>query len=43
MKEIRKHFGIPEENEAVIALIVGYPKYKYAKTVVRPKNKVKWL
>ena len=29
VKELKVLFQIPEENEAVISLILGYPKYKY--------------
>lgn len=28
VKELKELFQIPEENEAVISLILGYPKYK---------------
>ena len=41
--EVRQIFKIPEKNEAIISLIIGYPKYKYKKAIKRNKNKVTWL
>ena len=43
LPEVREIFKIPKENEAIISLIIGYPKYKYKKSIKRNKNKVKWL
>lgn len=42
-KGIKEVFAIPEENEVISALILGYPKYKMKKTVNRPKNNITWL
>ena len=41
--EIRRLFNIPEEHEAVISLMFGYPKYKYKKTVKREPKRVHWI
>lgn len=39
-KPIRKMFNIPPENEVVQALILGYPKIKFHKAIVRPRKNV---
>jgi len=36
---VRKAFMIPEEHEAVISIIIGYPKYKYKRAVKRNFHK----
>ncbi|MCD6365976.1 MAG: nitroreductase family protein [Bacteroidales bacterium] len=41
MKEVREKFGIPENHEAVISVIIGYPKYKYKRGIKREKYQVK--
>lgn len=38
VKEVREIFKIPNGNEAVMSLIIGYPKIKY-KRGIRRKNK----
>ena len=43
VKEIKDLFQIPEENEAVMSLILGYPKYKYKRTIKREKRKINWI
>jgi len=43
VKEVREIYGIPQDHEAVISLMFGYPKYKYKKTVKREPKKVKWV
>jgi len=35
VSELQKLFKIPENHEAIISLIVGYPKYKYRKSIKR--------
>ena len=42
VNEIKKIFKIPEEHEAIISIILGYPKYKYKKVIKRDKKKVNW-
>jgi len=42
-KQIKQMFNIPEQNEAVISIMFGYPKYKYQKTVKREQKKTNWI
>ena len=34
-KTLRKHFGIPKDNQVSTSLILGYPKYRYKKSIHR--------
>jgi nitroreductase len=34
-KSLRERYGIPQENRVMSALIVGYPKYRYRKSIRR--------
>jgi ferredoxin len=34
-KVLRKRYGIPKENKVLTSLILGYPKYKYRKSIHR--------
>jgi nitroreductase/NAD-dependent dihydropyrimidine dehydrogenase PreA subunit len=34
-KVLRKRYGIPKENRVLTSLILGYPKYKYKKSIRR--------
>lgn len=43
VKEIREIFQIPKENEAIISVIIGYPKYKYKRTIKRKIQKINWI
>lgn len=43
MSELKQIFEIPENHEAVISLILGYPKYKYKRTVKRTKTNVNFI
>jgi hypothetical protein len=43
VKEVREIFQIPEKNEAIISVILGYPKYKYKRTIRRKSHQIKWL
>jgi len=40
---IRKVFNIPDNHEAVISIMFGYPKYKYNKIVKRESKKINWI
>lgn len=42
-KELKELFQIPEKNEATISVIIGYPKYKYQKTIKRKNHNVNWI
>lgn len=42
VKEIREVFHIPDENEAIMSLILGYPKVKYQRAIVRVRP-AEWL
>ena len=42
-KDLRRMFKIPEGNEVVEALIVGYPKYSFKRAIVRPRTNVTWI
>ena len=39
-KKLKQIFQIPDDNEAVMSVIVGYPKYHYKRTIKRNKHKV---
>ena len=39
-KQLKQIFQIPANNEAVMAVIIGYPKYQYRRTIKRHKYKV---
>ena len=43
VKEVREIFRIPEENEAVMSVIIGYPKYKYKRTIIRKRQVINWI
>jgi hypothetical protein len=43
VKELRDIFRIPEENEAVMSVIMGYPKFKYKRTIKRKVQKIEWI
>lgn len=39
-KKLKQIFQIPAENEAVMAVIIGHPKYRYRRTIKRNQYKV---
>jgi nitroreductase len=43
VKEVRNIFQIPKENEAVMSLVLGFPKYKYKRAIKRAKQRVQWI
>ncbi len=43
VKQIKRMFNIPQNHEAVISILFGYPKYKYKKAVKRGKKKINWI
>jgi hypothetical protein len=36
-------FKIPEENEVVASMILGYPKFKYKRAIQRQLKSITWL
>ena len=42
-RKIKQMFNIPDQHEAIISIMFGYPKYKYQKTVKREAKKTNWL
>ncbi|HRW83887.1 MAG TPA: nitroreductase family protein [Bacteroidales bacterium] len=40
---LKKLFHIPDQNEVVAAMILGYPKFKYKKAINRQLNGVTWI
>ena len=43
VREVRNLFRIPEENEAIMSVIIGYPKYKYQRTIKRNSQSINWI
>jgi nitroreductase/NAD-dependent dihydropyrimidine dehydrogenase PreA subunit len=39
-KKLKQIFQIPDKNEAIMSVIVGYPKYHYRRTIKRHKHKI---
>jgi hypothetical protein len=42
-KPLRKMFRIPDGNEVVEAMIIGYPKYHFRRAIIRPRTKVTFI
>ncbi len=42
-KDLRKLFKIPESNQVLTSIIIGYPKYKYQRGIKRNLKSVNWL
>jgi nitroreductase/NAD-dependent dihydropyrimidine dehydrogenase PreA subunit len=42
-KKVSQLFEIPEDNEAITSLIIGFPRYNYQRVIYRQKHKVNWL
>ncbi len=43
VKEVRTIFRIPDDHEATIAVIIGYPKYKYKRAITRKVQPITWI
>jgi nitroreductase/NAD-dependent dihydropyrimidine dehydrogenase PreA subunit len=41
--ELKKLFKIPENHETVTSVIVGYPKIKYLRGIIRKKKVANWI
>jgi len=42
-KVLKNMFGIPDEQEVITSMIVGYPKYKYQRGIKRNLKGVRWI
>jgi len=42
-KKLRKLFSIPDGNEVVASMILGYPRYKYQRCIKRQLKSVNWI
>jgi ferredoxin len=42
-KILRKSFQIPEENEVLYSMVVGYPKHHFQRGIKRELKKVTWI
>jgi nitroreductase len=42
-RELRTLFNIPESNQVISSIIIGYPKYKYQRGIKRNLKSIKWL
>lgn len=42
-RELRKMFSIPDSNEVVASMILGYPKYRYQRAIRRELKSVRWM
>ena len=42
-KELKGLFQIPKTHEVSMSLILGYPKYRYKRSIKRPAQKVHWI
>jgi len=40
---LKKEFNIPENHEAIISIILGYPQYRYCKAIKRKSKTMHWL
>ena len=40
---LRRIFHIPDDHDSVIALIIGYPKYKYHRGIRRELRNINWI
>ena len=41
--ELKTIFEIPKNHETVISLMIGHPKYKYQRTIIRKKTNVNYI
>jgi hypothetical protein len=42
-KPLRRLFRIPDGNEVIESMIVGYPKFPFKRAIVRPRTKVTFI
>jgi len=41
--ELRTLFQLPDDNEVVCSMILGFPQHKFHKTIFRKREKVTWI
>ena len=41
--EVREIFQVPDEHEACISLMLGYPRYTYKRAIKREYQKIHWI
>ncbi len=41
--ELRKMYNIPDEQDVITSMIIGYPKYKYRRGIKRKLKEVRWV
>lgn len=39
-RKLKQIFQIPDNNEAIMSVVIGYPKYQYKRTIKRNKHKI---
>jgi nitroreductase len=42
-KELRKMFRVPESNQVLASMVLGYPKYKYSRGIRRSPAGLTWI
>lgn len=42
-KELREIFGVPDEHEVIVSVILGFPKYDYRRGIIRRLKSVRWI
>jgi nitroreductase/NAD-dependent dihydropyrimidine dehydrogenase PreA subunit len=42
-EEVRRIFRIPDDHEAVISVVIGYPKYRFRFGIRRQEHQVHWV
>ncbi len=43
VKDLKKLFQIPKTHEVTMALVLGYPKFPYRRSLCRPLQNVNWV
>ena len=41
--ELRRMFSIPDGNEVVASVILGFPRYRYQRTIQRELKSIHWV
>ncbi len=43
VKELKSLFQIPQDHEVNMSLVLGFPKYKYRRSISRPLQSINWI